>query len=229
MSSGFRVEKSGGGIRFEVRLKTGPLIADWKQHLSVFNLKGYNGCVPCSDCNNCLGHTPWFLHDFVVHVLSDEHHRFIPHTDASFRALADEVKHTAETNPAALPMHEKATGLKYNPKGLMWDIQVREKLPAPSSKFLDWMHMICASGGFGQYELNQVVLCLGDQGITTEEIDEWTHAVKKPRGHQKLGKHFFRDRVVNKRTGKVRAFAGEVLSAVTLLGFLSLWWSSPWR
>jgi hypothetical protein len=218
VSSGFRVEQNGGGSRFEVRAKIGPLIADWKQHLSIFNLKGYNGSVPCSGCQNCLGHTPMFHDPFFVHLLSDEHHRFIPHTDASFRALADEVKHTAETNPAALPKHEQSTGLKYNPEGLMWDIQVREKMSCPSDQYLDWMHGIVASGGFGQYELNQVVLCLGDEGIPREEIDEWTHAVKKPRGNTKLSKHFFRDRVVDKRKGKIRAFASEVLSAVTLLG-----------
>ena len=76
-----------------------------------------------------------------------------------------------------------------------------------------------SSGGLVQYEVNGVVLKLGDYGVTPPEIDNWLQHTKTPSGLTKLNKRFFEDRIVVRPGAHIKAFASEVLTAVTLLGF----------
>jgi hypothetical protein len=70
--------------------------------------------------------------------------------------LADQIEHVVlhGTKPE-LEAIQQATGLKYEERGLLWDRPVRATLRLPHAAYTDWMHMLVASGGFAQYELNQ--------------------------------------------------------------------------
>jgi hypothetical protein len=200
-------------FRFNVRLE----IADWPQQKKTFNISGHNGSVCCYACQNVLGHCDYFEDPCLVHYKSTEYHKFLRHSTDSFYALVDRVEHAALHTPDQLKRLQQSAGIKYDPHGLLWDRSARARLTMPQAAYVDWMHTWVASGGVAQYEVNQLVLVLGDHGITRDDIDEWCNSVKLPLGHTRLKKHFFRDRVVDNRNRCIRAFASEVITAMTLL------------
>ncbi len=207
------------GVAIIIRVREQLMIADWEQHVKTFSLKGYNASVPCSVCRNVLGHCDFFKDPYLVHVFSSEYHRFDMHTPETFLELADRVKHSAENDPAqVLEATQQASGIVYNPEGLIWDLEVRSKLQSPWAQYPDWMHTLCASGGLAQFELNGLVLKLVERGFSTEDIDEWIGTVKRPKGMTPIWRKFFQTRV-DAPGKKLKAFASEVLSAVTFLGF----------
>ena len=217
-SDGVQMEMFEGREVYVLEMDTGPFIADWKQHVATFNLKGYNGSVPCNVCKNCLGRCPEFSDPYFLHVHSPEHSRFDLHTDASFRLAADEVKHAVE-NGIDADAKQQYSGIKYDPDGLLWDEEVSKRMPFPSSQYIDWLHTFASSGGIAQYNLNQLVLQLVAAGIEIEDIDTWIESVRLPRGHTKLKKKFFASRIVHNEKAHIKAFANEVLTAVMCLGF----------
>ena len=91
----------------------------------------------------------------------------------------------------------------------------------PTAAFLDHMHNLRASGGIAQYELNQLVLAIERHcAVTPADIDSWTSQVKLAvRANAKLANNFVSTRIVRKQSSHIRAFASEVLVAVTVLGF----------
>lgn len=207
---------SGGDYVFRFTLKL--QIADWPQHKKTFNLKGFNGSVCCYWCANCLGRCRYFEDPILVHFSSTESHRFVRHTYDSIVDVVTRLEHTYRHDKRALSAEQQSTGYKYDPDGLMWDPEARSRLRLPEAAYIDWMHTLMASGGVAQYQLNQLVLALGDHGVDIDSIDEWFSSVKVPAGFTKLKKTFFRNRVVNQRTSHIRAFANEMLSAIVIMG-----------
>ena len=217
-SKGFGVTGPGGTVTI-VRARRHLTIADWDQHVRTFNLKGYNARVPCGMCKNVLGRCKFFQDPYLVHLHSSEYEKFDKHTPESYEELADGVKRLVETEPNKLLKHERNTGIKWHVEGVLWDVEVRRKLQSPMCQYPDWMHGVCASGGIAQYELNGLALQLDEQGISLQDIDLWISTVRKPKGMAPIAKKFFQARIVRGAKKHVRAFASEVLSAITFLGF----------
>jgi hypothetical protein len=217
-SKGFNLQGQDGTV-LRVQGLCRLSIADWDQHVKTFNLKGFNGSIPCGICKNVLGRCAPFEDDYLVHVLSSQYEKFDRHTPDSFAALADRVRNVAEHTPAMLRLEEQATGIKWDPHGLLWDEEVRTKMAPPLCEYPDWMHTYVASGGMAQYELNGLIIELHSNGVQTEDIDAWIAGVKIPKGMTKLKKTFFHDRTVFRVGSHIRAFASEVLTAIVLLGF----------
>jgi hypothetical protein len=151
----FAFEMNGVEFRFNIKVT----VADWVQHKKTFCLKGHGGTVCCHWCANCVGRVPYFEDDdTLVHVGSSDYGRFVMHTYETTMHLADQIEHVVlhGTKPE-LEAIQQATGLKYEERGLLWDRPVRATLRLPHAAYTDWMHMLVASGGFAQYELNQMV------------------------------------------------------------------------
>ena len=168
-------------------------------------------------CCNCIGRSKYFVDDVLVHAFSTDYHRFIKHTQESIATLVIHVGEQVRLNPRSRERFQQSTGFKYHPEGLMWDPLARSRLALPHAGYIDWMHMLVASGGVAQFEVNQLILVLRDHQIDVEHIDDWCEAVVKPAGFTKLKASFFASRVVDKRSAHIRAFASEMLSAIVLL------------
>lgn len=205
-----------GGTNRQFAFKVKLQIADLPQHQKTFSITGHNGSVCCFVCQNCLGRCDYFEDDMLVHYKSSEYHKFIRHTCASFNALCDRVEHTALHDRPRLKSEQQACGIMYDGTSLIFDREARAKLQMPQAGYMDWMHIIVASGGFGQFEVNQVVLVL-DNHVPTDEIDDWCSKVKLPQGRNKLKRHFFRDRCVKDPKMHIKAFASEVIQAIVLI------------
>ena len=52
-SDGVPIETFGGRQVYVIEADVGPFVADWKQNVATFSLKGYNGSAPCPACKNC--------------------------------------------------------------------------------------------------------------------------------------------------------------------------------
>ena len=218
-TKGFGVPGPGGAV-LTVRASGQLMMQDWEQHVKVFNLKGYNASMPCGVCKNVMGRCPYFEHEYLVHLHSHEYGKFDKHTHETFQELADRIKDIADNGGAAeLKVEEQSVGIKYDPDGVLWDTEVCQKLRPPLCHYPDWMHIWCASGGLAQYELNGLVLLLVSHGLELLLLDAWVEKVRMPKGLTRLPKNYFKQRIVHTEGRHIRAFASEVLSAVTLLGF----------
>ena len=211
-SQGFGVHGPAGST-LHVRRNRFLQVADWEQHVKSFNLKGYNGIVPCGICKNVVGRCPFFQGDaHLVHVQSSEYQRFDLHTPETFAEAVRFVSSKAG-NRGELAQAEKLTGIKYDARGVLFDAATSQKLAFPNCQYPDWMHTLVASGGLAQYEVNGFVRKMVVAGISLADIDAWRATVTWPKD-QRLSKTWFQDRYVDRPDAHIRAFASEVLAAV---------------
>ena len=56
----------------------------------------------------------------------------------------------------------------------------------PRSRYVDWFHNIVASGGFMQYQFNQLLLELNNLGVSPSAVDQVQCIL--PKAHTKLKK-----------------------------------------
>ena len=84
------------------------------------------------------------------------------------------------------------------------------------------MHTAVASGGVAQYEVNAFCLALLDEGLTLESLDEFQQSIHwPPKSNRGLKKDFFQQRIQKERTGHVKCFGGECISAVIALALFA--------
>jgi hypothetical protein len=218
LETGIPVPTSFGTVLVRATCKL--TIAYWEENIHMYHLVGYNGSVPCGLCRNVLGRCPWFEHERLVHIHSPEHHRFELHTPTTIRELLVHLEHVAKHGTATeLAKLQQSTGFKYDCDGVLYDPEVVSRMEPPMCEFGDWMHGYVASGGIAQYELNQIVRVIVAENVALEEIDSWITQIQLPRGMCKLKRCFFATRIVDRPDAHIKAFAAEVLTAVTLLGF----------
>jgi hypothetical protein len=86
---------------------------------------------------------------------------------------------------------EQCYGINYSDHGLLFDDHCRRVSNLQETMFWDWMHCIVASGGIGQYEVNQFVLKIVQSGVTLENLDTFVQQIKVPGSACKLDKRFF--------------------------------------
>ncbi len=208
-----------GDERFHLQAVFGCFLGDERAIKEVVNCKGASGTKPCCNCKNVLGRTEVSEDGgYLVHFTTSDYNRLDLHTSSSFNEMADELEQAASGTVRALGRLEQMFGLTYHPRAILWDRSVRNTLSFPTSIYWDWMHCLVASGGVGQYEVNQMVLAALGKGLTTARLDDFTATITFPQGSSKLPKHFFRDRLVSGDTNHIKAFAAETLVAVAVLG-----------
>ena len=199
------------------------ILQDERGHKYVYNLKGASGTHPCGSCDNCRGRTPWFndpLSGFA-HVLNPDYTQFVRRLRDQVVAYCDEIEEAVANGTVALrETLEKATVLKYEKQGLMWDRHVRQYINFPKCIYWDWQHCWCSSGGVGQYHCNQLLrrICNAIPGFSLDDLDAFAKTVTLPKATTKLSKHFFRYAMVDKDNAHMRCFASEVLTTVVVLG-----------
>ena len=113
----------------------------------------------------------------------------------------------------------KQTGIKYEPRGLLFDDNMREVAQVPRKIFWDSQHAYFASGGLAQYQCNQLVRQIIRCGWSLGELDEFAQTITLPKSAAKLPKRFFQRRIRLRDGKKFKAFAGETLSVISLLGY----------
>jgi hypothetical protein len=113
---------------------------------------------------------------------------------------------------------QQMMGITYDPSTLLFHEHTLALAGRPDAAFFDWMHNWRASSGVAQYHLNEFIRIILMHGITLTQLDEYTVTIVQPKSHTKLGKRFFEDRYVAKPGKHFRAFSGEMLTAVQIIG-----------
>ena len=210
-----------GAETLTARMKFQTCPQDWLAQVEMFGMKGQAGLNPCPLCDNCMGRRALFEDDSgFSHVLSPVYSKFRLRDSARMRQVITCIEEAvADGDPDQIDRVEKATGIVYDPAGLLFDKDLDGIFDWPDAVFADTAHCLLASGGVGQYHINQFVLSIiGKTSFTLEDLDRFVGSVTLPRGWSKLTKTFFRDRIVHKTTAHLRGFASEVLTAVDVLG-----------
>ena len=148
---------------------------------------------------------------------------FDAHPPESFREMARKLaRERGRMNNKKFEKLEQCCGLKLNPQGILWD-SVLQDIPSVSPNpvqhaAFDWQHTVASSGGVASYECNFFVRSLkSDMTITTENLDGFCERITWPSRHAKLPKHFFSNRLVDTDDCHMKAFANEILCAVSVL------------
>ena len=199
---------------------------DERAHKFCFGLKGSSGRNPCCSCENVMGRVPFFEDDSgFCHVLSPQYEKLRPRTSESAREVLDHLAWAStHKSKAELDELEMATGIAFDSTGLLYDAEIKQHIRFPECVYWDWMHNWCASGGVGQFHLNQLILVvLNALGMDISELDDFASKVTLPKSYARLPKKFFKDRIVKGTDHHIRCFASELLVAVDVMGlFLQL-------
>lgn len=212
---------SAGGPAFVFRAKLGSFIQDEKAYKFMWSVKGASGLKCCMECNNIF-RCP--LHkladdDYCKHVALALPHEFDQASDAEFFQAWDHLAESKnEVAPEEFHRMQQVLGITYDADALAFDPLARQ-IGGVRSTMWDWQHGKVGSGGMFQYVGNAFCLELEKTGTSLASLDAFTAEVKMPmNGKINLPKKFFQKRVRRKPCSHWRAFAGDTITALRVLG-----------
>ena len=102
--------------------------------------------------------------------------KFLELTGEEFYKLVDRVAAAVGTmTKADFTRLEKATGINYNPDGVIFDLELRAFIDVIASTTFDWMHVFLCSGGAMQFEFfraNDAEQCWVFGSATSERLSQ---------------------------------------------------------
>jgi len=206
----------GNGVQ-HIHMMFACFINDEKAEKEALGVKGASGTKVCISCQNCVKvaeedlpeDSPW------VHYSCTDMSKFIEHTVESFQELLDGLVHgrAAMTN-AEFKLAEQSVGINVD-DAVMLQSHMKDIANVPMSRYVDWFHNIVASGGFMQYQFNQLLFELNKLGASPSAVDDFECIL--PKSHTKLTSTIFQDRFVRHRCKHLKAFGSEMLSAASKL------------
>ena len=115
----------------------------------------------------CLVGSPW------VHYSCTDMSKFIPHTVGSLQELLEElIALRPAVSIAEFKLAEQSAGFNVDDAVLLQS-HMKGLANVPMSRYVDWFHNIVASGGFMQYQFNQLLLELNKPGIPPSAVDQF--------------------------------------------------------
>ena len=103
--------------------------------------------------------------------------------------------------------------------GIIWG-PAQDIAQVPECIFYDWMQNVCASGGVGAHNVNQLVRVVAQAGVTLADITAFIQKVVQPKSNRTLRSFKFEQIIADKPSAPIRAFASEVLSLVPALALM---------
>lgn len=195
------------------------LMCDEKALSQLWNLRGAAGTKPCCLCQNVLGHMPKQNlngHEWLVHYSCSDRAKFARHTSTLFNDMRERLEGESG-NKKQVNKLGQIFGLTFNKEGILWHPTLKRLVCPVGQTMFDWMHILVASGGVAQYEVNEYVKILRQHNVSLERLDAFAQEVVSPQKHFKLPKDFFQERVNNEDNSHIRCFANEVLVAIPVL------------
>lgn len=201
-------------------------LADEAAFKKMSGAKGASGTKPCVWCQNTLGRCqPGDIADDspMVHFTNpyvDE--LCCPHTPDTLSQLWLHLATKAlqlrrgEFKKGAFNRLQQCAGLAFDVCSLLAP-RIRELANIPYSIYWDWMHCGVASGGLGQYELNQLLLRI-QLLVPLDRVQEFANLMVFPKGDAFSAKLCLADRIRKGAKKHIRAFAAEVLGWVVVVG-----------
>ena len=151
--------------------KLGLVVADADGHRALWSLKGAAGKLPCGMCLNVMNDPD--LPAGMVGLNCSDPSQFRFATSADLWRKADMLHaYVGISTKAFFQDLEKATGLHYQEKGVLWDVALREHVPVGDVFCYDPMHVLVANG-LAQTEVDHVLAALEASGVSINDVHKF--------------------------------------------------------
>ena len=203
------------------KFEYGFFCVDEKAEKEILGITGACGTRMCVSCVNCVRlRQEQIQGTCLTHFTEQDMSKFSKQTSAMLEATHAQLEAAStELSASAFKLLESSLGMKYKQCVVLRGVHKR-MLDMPASRYSDWFHNLYASGGIFQYSINQVVLDMLDAGYSCDDIERIQTHVVEHAGATRLRATFFEDRVVRDRGAHIKAFASEVMSAITVVDFV---------
>ena len=212
------VRVAGPQAPYVLRASFGVFLVDERTEKYITGVKGSSDSKPCMSCRNVVGRID------VAHVVPPFRHFSAPglagcdrQTTATFNTDWDYLR--AQSGVATVAQFgemQQCLGLTFNVHALPCT-DMRDVARIPETRYCDWMHNLCASGGVFQYQVNQFCLALETAGLSKARLDEFQQTCRQPHSSSNLRRSFFQDRVAPLPTNHIKAFASEILAVAVII------------
>lgn len=197
------------------------LLCDEKAMVAMWSFRGASGTKPCFRCQNVVGHmTAQQVESanlgWIQHYSCANPNLFAEHNNQTFNDMRNQLRAVAHNKKECNRLGQ-LFGLHYSEHCPLWHRTLHSQMNPLEQTSFDWMHVIVASGGVGQYELNEFCKSVKTAGINLSLLDEFAKMVCLPKQMPMLPKRFFQDRVNTDENTHMKTFASEVLVAVPIL------------
>ena len=158
------------------------ILSDEKAIKELWCLRGASGTKPCCMCQNILGHMPRENlegHEWLLHYGCPDRLRFSKHSSATFQQMSDQLA-LVSGNKQEVKKLGQLYRLQFHAAGILWHPSLKDKVCPVKQNYYDWMHILLASGGLGQYEINQFVKEIRGLGIPLKQLDDFAKMVIFP-------------------------------------------------
>ena len=192
---GFNFAKTGmllvdSNVDFRLQLRLSCFLQDGAAHKHVASIKGASGTVCCPLCVNILNTDPERLASAGItfyHYATAKPSDFKEQTHELFYHNADALKAMSKRDRE---FAEKAFGIVYSPQSVIYDDYLRTIYSVPLQTYLDPMHILLASSGLAQWELNQFVRHANmHHQLDLDLLDQFALSIQLP--EQSLQQNFF--------------------------------------
>ena len=198
------------GVKRHLQLDFAGFLADDLAQCSIASVKNSSGTKLCMDCGNVISRVdPARVQPGLAHFTEPDSSKWTRNTPRVLEQCADALE-TLKNDPTVskerFAKAEQAVGIVYNKSSILFDKYMRKVANIPDSIIWDSQHNLWASGGVGQYHLNQ--LCRKIKALHADrsllDLDKFAASMTFPRGVPRLPPRFFRDRVVNKPGKRIK-------------------------
>lgn len=156
------------------------IIQDEAALRQCFSTKGASGSVPCLFCRNAYrgAADPRSLSGGIAHYKTALPHTFALADDADIWNVVDLLQLRQPTvSAAAFADLQQQYGITHSPAGVLLDAQLRAIVRPIGHSMLDWMHVLCCSGGVFQLLIMAILQTFVSGGITLAELDSFANNV----------------------------------------------------
>jgi len=198
-------------------------IADEAALKDQYSFKGASGVKPCFCCRNVISHDRGRerarpIGDYVVTICCGDTTKFDLATDEDIWRTYDNLKAmVGVVNKTNIDKLEKASGMNYNPHGLLHDEELRKYVRPASTTRLDPMHCLVANGVCTTEVHVFLVAMKGTLGIGFTELSEFASHKWKWWGTSANLSKFFTPTKETACKESFKADASELFMVMTLL------------
>lgn len=186
-----------GGGSYRLRLELAAFMQDGLAHKQTSSIKGAGGLICCPNCTNIMNTDP-------AKIESDpDMHHYSTAKPKDFKSQSHELfyfncdrlmESHGRVHPKTFELMEKSFGITFDPASLVYEKALRRFYSVTDHTYNDPMHMLVASGGVGQFEINAFLLhAQQEHNLDLQWVDQFSTSCSNV-GTQRLQKQFFSNR-----------------------------------
>ena len=160
-----------------IRIQIAHIIGDEAALKMIWDSKGASGLRPCFFCANVVAMRSNLQHNRLIHPSCSDPSKFQIIKDTDVWETFDKLK--ADHNRlrhGAFAILERASGLNYEPHGLLADMQLRDYVAPISVTTMDWFHNFLVNGIVNVEIANFLHRCRTQLGVTYKHLNTFCTA-----------------------------------------------------